>query len=178
MKIKLLVLILSLFLFSCGKNQQSQNDVSSNNNQNSKSQEDSLKKRELELKQKELELKEKELNLKEKDKSTDKLRNINITGKWIGTIKDGTKWEVYFTSQYLKEFDGYSTIYWSNHPEGFVTRFAGTVENDNSKIIIYEDRNAKGSGKFEGTISSDGNSMTGIWHRYSDNGSFTWNLSR
>ena len=178
MKIKfpILILVLVLSISSCGKKEEQTQSS------------DDLKKKELELKEKELQLKERELLEKkdselrerEKDLTEKKSTNqeINLTGSYWGSIKDGTSWYVYISEGKGKNIKGYNKIYWESSPEGYKTNFSGTYDPSARKIIMYEDRNAKGSGKFIGTVSVDGKSISGDWYRYSDNGSFTWNLEK
>lgn len=148
---------------------------------------DDLKKKELELKEKELQLKEKEMidkketELKDREKQLEQKSNnikIELAGTYAGTIKDGTYWHVVISNFDGKNFKGYNKIYWKSTPEGFKTNYTGTYDNSSGEIIMHEDRNAKGSGKFIGSISKDGNKMSGTWYRYTDNGSFTWELER
>lgn len=142
-----------------------------------------LKEKELELKEKEIELKEKE-QLKEREESVEQKekelkRNTNseiyLSGKYSGSIKDGTYWEVFISNFDGRNFEGYNVIYWKKYPNGFRTSFKGEFNPTDNSIIMYEDINAKGSGTFYGNISSEGN-IAGKWKRYSDGGKFTWNL--
>lgn len=133
----------------------------------------------------ELELKEKELNQREnKLKSNNSLSQqnlisqINLLGSYVGSIKDGTQWYVNFTSFDGRNLSGYNVIYWKSSPEGFQTSFIGTYDPSTKEILMFEDKNAKGAGKFIGKVSSDGNSLSGNWYRYKDNGSFTWDLHK
>jgi hypothetical protein len=164
--------------------------VSGCNKNDNKETSDDLKKKELELKEKELQLKEKEMmekkeaELKEKEKQIDQKsqtkerNNFDLSGSYWGSIKDGTRWYVYISSFDGKNLKGYNRVYWKTTPDGFKTNFTGTFDSQSNQIIINEDRNAKGSGKFIGTVSQNGNTMHGDWYRYTDNGSFTWNLER
>jgi hypothetical protein len=179
MKTKLIVLIIfiALFTISCNKTDK-QNDS------------DNLKKKELELKEKELQLKEKEMldkketELKEKEKQIEQKSQVNekkkydISGPYWGSIKDGTRWYVYISNFNGDNFNGFDIVYWKSTPDGFKTKFNGTYDSQSGQVIIYEDKNAKGSGKFIGTVSDNGNKMNGDWYRYTDNGSFTWNLEK
>ncbi len=165
-------------------------------------------KTELEKKEKELELKERELALakekldserqkqgtdnsgsqetqgsqtEEKSGTERKQGKINLTDfatMWFGTIRDGTDWEVSITSFDGKNFRGRNTIYWKTTPEGFSTNFTGTVDDVTGKVVMNEDKNAKGSGKFTGTVNKSGTKMSGTWSRYSDGVKFNWNLDR
>jgi hypothetical protein len=176
-KFLIILIALSFMVSGCNKNDNKQTT-------------DDLKKKELELKEKELQLKEKEMlekkeaELKEKEKQIDQqnqskdIKKINLKGDYQGSIKDGTKWYVYITSFDGSNFKGYNVVYWKTTPDGFKTNFTGTYDSQFNKIIMLEDRNAKGSGKFIGTVSDNGNTMHGDWFRYTDNGSFTWNLER
>jgi hypothetical protein len=108
----------------------------------------------------------------------EKEKNIDLNGTYNGSIKDGTRWYVYIFEFDGKNFSGHNQIFWKKYPDGFNTNFTGTYDSKTGQIIMYEDRNAKGSGKFTGTVSENGKIMSGDWHRYSDNGSFTWNLKK
>jgi len=171
----ILLLSLIFLLTSCNKN-------------DNKESTDDLKKKELELKEKELQLKEKELldkkesELKEKEKQiehkTQTKNKVDLSGSYWGSIKDGTRWYVFISGFDGYSFKGYNTVYWKTTPDGFKTNFTGTYDSQTGQVIMLEDRNAKGSGKFTGTVSDNGNSMHGDWYRYTDNGSFTWNLKK
>lgn len=175
MSVKLFIIIFlaSVSFLSCNKNDEK--GASS----------DDLKKKELELKEKELELKEKELmnkketELKEKEREQIPDRNnIDLSGTYGGTIKDGTDWYVVISGFDGNSFKGYNEVFWKSTPDGYRTNFEGTFDKYTNEVIMYEDKKTKGSGKFIGTVSSDGNKMSGTWYRYTDNGSFTWELER
>ena len=176
MKTSILIIIV-IFLFSSCSNKEDQN-TSQNND---------LKKKELELKEKELQLKEKEMmnkqesELKENEKQIDQQtsrKKADLLGTFEGTIKDGTNWFIVISKYNGRGFSGFNKVYWKSTPEGYKTDFVGTYDNSTNEIIMYEDKNMKGSGKFVGTLSSDANSISGTWYRYTDNGSFTWQLQR
>jgi serine/threonine protein kinase len=115
---------------------------------------------------------------------TQKLENpclkIEIDGKYSGTIKDGTKWEVEIYGFDGKNFKGLNTIYWgfTKNANGMTAPFKGEYDKNTCQIIMYEDPEVNKSGKFVGKISIDGKSITGDWFRYSDNGSYSFNLSK
>jgi len=145
-----------------------------------------IKRRELVLKEKEIKKKEDEL-LKQNEKNIEEKKNefsqeintnVNIEGRYEGSIKDGTYWTVYIDIFNGKKFDGYNVIYWKKSPDGFRTNFSGEYNSSDNSITIYEDRKAKGSGTFYGKVSSDEKTISGVWNRYSDGGSFTWNLTK
>jgi hypothetical protein len=171
----LIPVFLLIFIIGCGK-KESEN-IST----------DELKKKELELKEKELNLKEKEMldkkesELKEKEQKIDKFSHNKLTdinGTYEGTIKNGTSWFVIIKDFDGSNFNGYDIVYWKTTPNGYRTSFHGTYDNNTKEIIIYEDKNIKGSGKFIGNVSADHEKMSGTWYRYSDGGSFTWELSK
>ncbi|MFZ4592403.1 MAG: toll/interleukin-1 receptor domain-containing protein, partial [Ignavibacteria bacterium] len=112
------------------------------------------------------------------DKNEAQNFKINLLGKYSGSIKDGTKWYVYINDFEGSSIKGYNEVYWKKTPNGFKTNFTGTYEPLTRKITMLEDINAKGSGKFVGTVSVDGRTIMGDWHRYTDNNSFTWNLNK
>jgi hypothetical protein len=135
------------------------------------------KEKELLLKEKELLTKEKELNAPLKtEQNNDNSIKINLEGTYSGTIKDGTKWNVYISNYDGQNFTGHNIIYWKKSPDGYKTNFNGIYNASNREIIMYEDKNAKGSGKFSGKVSADGMNMNGDWHRYTDGELFIWNL--
>lgn len=152
------------------------------------------KEKELELKERELALEKEKMNLEKekgspqgsenKNSQQNEERNvsrINLSGfatLWYGTIKDGTEWEVSITSFDGTNFKGRNTIYWKTTPEGFSTNFTGTVDDVTGKVVMYEDKKAKGSGVFTGTINKSGNRMSGSWSRYSDGATFKWNVEK
>lgn len=109
---------------------------------------------------------------------TNACSNVEINGRYSGTIKDGTRWEVYIYGFDGKLFKGTNTIYWSfiKNPNGLTSRFDGELNQSNCQLVMAEDPNGKKTGKFIGKISSDGKEITGEFFRYSDNGSYTFNL--
>lgn len=112
------------------------------------------------------------------DSYSEKKTGFNLSGSYWGSIKDGTRWYQFISNFDGKNFSGYNQIYWKKYPDGYKTSFNGEYNPDTRQIIIYEDRNANGAGKFIGTVSGDGKKMNGDWYRYSDNGTFTWNLEK
>jgi len=113
-----------------------------------------------------------------KVKTGSKVNLRNFATMWFGSIKDGTDWEVSIVSFDGTNFKGRNTIYWKTNPSGFSTNFTGTIDDVTKKVVMYEDKKAKGSGKFTGTISTDGSKMSGSWSRYTDGFSFNWNLTK
>ena len=104
--------------------------------------------------------------------------NVELNGNYEGTIKDGTKWKVNIYGFDGRNFEGSNTIYWaSKGPSGLTTTFYGTYDNATGEIIMNESE-GKGSGRFTGRLTENGMNMQGIWSRYSDGGSFSWNLSK
>jgi len=188
----LIIAFLFLQFTGCGK------IIDKLKNNNTKS--DKTEQTDLEKREKEIELKERELALEKEKKELEKQKlesgnqrstkpesterssgKINLKDfatMWFGTIKDGTDWEVSIVSFDGKNFKGKNTIYWKTSPNGFSTNFAGTVNDETGEVVMYEDKNAKGSGKFTGTINKAGNRMSGSWSRYSDGGTFNWNLEK
>jgi len=139
-----------------------------------------LKEKELDLKQQEIDLEKKKLESQNQNEEYSKKlidNNIDLEGLWIGTIKDGTYWTIEIRNFDGTNFIGVNNIYWKKYPEGYKTNFSGTL-NSNKEIIMYEDRNTKGSGKFVGNVSNDGKFMSGEWYRYTDNGTFNWSLKK
>jgi hypothetical protein len=170
---------------------------------NSDSKKDKTEQTDLEKREKEIELKERELALekqkqelenqksgvnesentqtREPESTERKVSKINLKDfatMWWGTIRDGTEWEVSIVSFDGKNFKGRNTIYWKTTPDGFSTNFSGTVNDETGTVVMYEDKNAKGSGKFTGSINKAGNRMSGAWSRYSDGTTFNWNLEK
>jgi len=168
--------ILFLFLFICGCEKKA-NDIPGTD----------IKQKEMELKEKELKLKEEEL-IRKKDSILNERENklnqhsskkkIDLSGNYSGTIKDGTYWDLFITSTQGESFRGYNVVYWKSIPRGYRTNFSGTYDPGTQEIVMNEDPETKGAGKFTGRISSDGNNMSGSWRRYSDGQSFTWELVR
>ncbi len=193
---KIVYILIPLMLFSligCGKiiNKLKNPD---NKTENDKAIQEDLKnkEKELELKERELALEKERMNLereKATEESSDQIQNntekkgpaINLKDfatLWFGTIKDGTSWEASIIDFDGHNFRGRNTVYWKSTPEGFSTNFTGTVDEVTGEVIMYEDKNAKGSGKFVGTINQKGTRMSGIWTRYSDGVTFKWNLEK
>jgi len=172
------VLVLTVLVLSSCKENKIQEDAVRKNLE-FKEKELALKEIDIKLKEEEL-LRKREENIEKKEKKLNnvKVADIKFEGKYEGSIKDGTYWEVYIHDFKGGNFTGYNIIYWEKHPEGLKTNFNGEFNSDDNSVIIYEDRNAKGAGTFNGKVSSDGNSINGSWYRYSDGGSFTWNLKK
>jgi serine/threonine protein kinase len=104
--------------------------------------------------------------------------NVELNGNYEGTIKDGTRWKVNIYGFDGRNFEGTNTIYWaSKGPGGLSTTFYGTYDNATGEIIMNESE-GKGSGRFTGKLTENGKNMQGTWSRYSDGGSFSWNLSK
>jgi len=162
--------------------------INNNQSEEKKSKELELKEKEIALKEKEMQnLRDRENELKQKKKELNSNENqnynssdvyINLNGTFTGSIKNGTYWRVTISGFEGNYFEGYNVIYWQKYPNGYRTAFTGNFNKETREITMFEDRNAKGAGKFIGKISTDGTTMSGVWYRYSDNGSFTWNLSR
>lgn len=108
----------------------------------------------------------------------DNSAKTNINGTYWGTIKDGTRFYLYISNFDGKNFNGFNKIYWKKYPDGLKTNYTGTYDYKTKQIEMLEDPDAKGAGKFIGTVSESGSSIHGTWYRYSDNGSFTWNLEK
>lgn len=103
---------------------------------------------------------------------------VNLIGFYEGTIKDGTRWIVKINSMNGSSISGYNTVYWqSKGASGLSSDFSGTYNSETGEIIMYEAQ-GKGSGKFTGTVYNNGAKMDGHWERYSDGGTFNWNLSK
>lgn len=104
--------------------------------------------------------------------------NVELNGKYEGTIKDGTRWKVNIYGFDGRNFEGSNTIYWaSKGAGGLTTTFYGTYDNATGEIIMNESE-GKGSGRFTGRLTENGKNMQGTWSRYSDGGTFSWNLSK
>lgn len=114
------------------------------------------------------------------NKDNDKVyKNLNPTGKYYGTIKDGTRWEVEIYDFNGTSFKGWNTIYWSfRPPTGLTSSFEGVYDFNTGEIKMYEDMSGKKTGKFIGKFSNDGNSISGDFIRYVDNGTYSFNLNR
>lgn len=155
--------------------------------------EEQTSKKDLEIKERELALKEKDMKLKEEEmmrkregdiqRKEEEFRQkqttgIALNGKYTGSIRDGTYWEVFITDFDGSNFKGYNIIYWDKHPEGMVTNFSGEFKLSDNMIVMYEDRNAERSGAFYGTVTRDGDFMNGSWYRYSDRREYIWNLKK
>ncbi|MBZ0201606.1 MAG: protein kinase [Ignavibacteria bacterium] len=109
----------------------------------------------------------------EKLKST-----IDLNGYYEGTIKDGTRWIVKIHNFDGRNFEGSNTIYWpSRGSGGLTTTFSGTYDKSTDEIIMNES-SGTGSGSFTGRLSDNGKNMQGSWQRYSDGGTFDWNLTK
>lgn len=105
--------------------------------------------------------------------------NLNPTGKYSGTIKDGTRWEVEIYDFNGTSFKGWNTIYWSfKPPKGLTSSFDGVYDFKTGEIKMYEDMSGRKTGKFVGRFSNDGNSISGDFTRYVDNVTYSFNLNR
>ncbi|RPI15472.1 MAG: YARHG domain-containing protein [Ignavibacteriae bacterium] len=99
---------------------------------------------------------------------------FNIEGKYTGNI-NGSSWDLYISGYDGKNFRGYNTIYW---PGKVVSaNFTGNYDQSTGVISMFEE-SGKGAGRFDGQFSTDGKTMSGDWHRYSDNGSYSWYLTK
>jgi len=116
---------------------------------------------------------ENEDTIREMEKTT---QIIELNGYYKGTIKDGTQWAVSISDFDGKNFKGYDIIYWKSTPEGIKANLTGTFNDEKNEILMLEDINIKGAGKFIGTISENGKIMNGSFFRYSDNDSYDWSL--
>lgn len=176
----IIVAIMSLaFIF-----QSSCKDTTDSNEESKKDLE--LKEKELALKEKDIKLKEEELlrkreeNIERKENELNQMKKyeINLEGEYSGSIRDGTYWTMIINNFDGKNFTGYNIVYWEKHPDGMRTNCTGEYNLSDKTITIYEDRSTYGSGTFYGTVSSDGNNISGTWYRYSDGGSYLWNLRK
>ncbi|CAN5384680.1 hypothetical protein BH10BAC5_BH10BAC5_25700 [soil metagenome] len=91
---------------------------------------------------------------------------------------DGTYWNLSISSYDGINISGYSIIYWQSHPEGKRADFTGTFNNASKEIVLFEDKGVKGAGMFSGTVSDGGRKMSGDWRRYTDNGTYLWDLTK
>lgn len=196
MKLHYLIIVFLFLQFTgCGKiidkfkNNNSKSDKTEQSNLEKREKEIELKERELALEKEKRELENQKSGVQESDNTQStkpegterKVSKINLRDfatMWFGTIRDGSDWEVSIVSFDGKNFKGRNTIYWKTTPDGFSTNFSGTVNDETGEVVMYEDKNAKGSGKFTGNINKSGNRMSGSWSRYSDGTVFNWNLEK
>ena len=119
-------------------------------------------------------------NINAPDMTVSPYKDLNISGNYEGTIKDGTFWTLNIYGFDGNSFNGSNTIFWSfvKNPNGLTAPFTGKYDKNTGAIEMSEDVTGKKTGKFIGNVSKDGKTITGSWYRYSDNGSYNWNLAK
>jgi hypothetical protein len=102
--------------------------------------------------------------------------NINdFIGDYSGYAKDTAEMELHILKTSDSTFKGYNIITWKKKMKA---EFTGTIYLKDKKIKLYEDANVKNSGYFEGNVIGNFDGIEGFWHRYKDEGSYSWKLKK
>jgi hypothetical protein len=100
---------------------------------------------------------------------------LDLMGTYGGTFH-GKKFEIIIKVVNGKNITGYNVAYWTNPP--YKTNMTGTFDESTGEIVFYEEQNERGTGIFEGILSSDGKTMKGSYSPVSSNEIFSWSVSK
>ena len=100
---------------------------------------------------------------------------LNLIGTYGGTF-DGRKFEIVIKEVNGKNITGYNVAYWTDPP--FRTNMTGTYDESSGEIVLYEEKNDKGTGLFDGILSSDGKTMKGTYSPFTNNDKYKWSVSK
>jgi hypothetical protein len=98
--------------------------------------------------------------------------NNLLIGVWNG-IFDNKNFDIRINKQEGNILYGENTVHWNKPVSRNLT---GSIEGE--KIILNEPGTDKGDGKFIGTISGDGKSMSGTWQRFTGGEKKKWNVMK
>ncbi len=98
-----------------------------------------------------------------------------LSGNYVGTF-EGKKFEIVIRKFDGKNLSGYNIAYWTDPP--FRTNMTGTFDKSTGEIILYEEKNEKGTGIFEGTLSTDEKTMKGTYSPVTSKQIFKWSVSK
>ena len=100
---------------------------------------------------------------------------LNLIGTYGGTFHK-KKFEIVIKRINGKNITGYNVAYWTDPP--FRTNMTGTYDESTGEIVLYEEENEKGTGVFEGILSTDGRTMKGTYSPFSSEQVFKWSVSK
>lgn len=100
---------------------------------------------------------------------------LNLEGSYVGTFA-GKKFEIVIREFDGKNLFGYNVAYWTDPP--YRTNLTGTFNESTSEIILYEEKNEKGTGIFDGTLSTDEKTMKGTYSPITSKQIFKWSVSK
>jgi len=100
---------------------------------------------------------------------------LDLMGTYGGTFH-GKKFEIVLTEVDGKNITGYNVAYWTDPP--FRTNMTGTFNESTGEILLYEEKNDRGTGLFDGILSTDGKTMKGTYSPFSSKQVFKWSVSK
>jgi hypothetical protein len=100
---------------------------------------------------------------------------LDLMGTYGGTFH-GKKFEIVLTEVDGKNITGYNVAYWTDPP--FRTNMTGTFNESTGEILLYEEENDRGTGLFDGILSTDGKTMKGTYSPFSSKQVFKWSVSK
>ena len=100
---------------------------------------------------------------------------LNLEGSYEGTFAE-KKFEIVITEYNGKNIIGHNIAYWTDPP--YRTNLTGTFDESTGEIILYEEKNEKGTGIFEGTLSTDEKTLKGTYSPITSKQIFKWSVSK
>ena len=100
---------------------------------------------------------------------------LNLEGSYEGTFAE-KKFEIVITEYNGKNIIGHNIAYWTDPP--YRTNLTGTFDESTGEIILYEEKNEKGTGIFDGTLSTDEKTMKGTYSPITSKQIFKWSVSK
>ena len=100
---------------------------------------------------------------------------LDLIGTYGGTFHE-KKFEIVLTEVSGKNITGYNVAYWTDPP--FRTNMTGTFDESTGEILLYEEKNDRGTGLFDGILSTDGKTMKGTYSPFSSKQVFKWSVSK
>jgi hypothetical protein len=105
--------------------------------------------------------------------------NISLISLWSGSINKDTPFDLQVIDFDGTTFKGKDQIYSSDKSTAVKTfTVIGTYNPKTREIVINEDKEAKGSGKFTGKLDAEGKFMSGKWEMFSEKKSYNWELNK
>ena len=101
--------------------------------------------------------------------------NNELIGTFGGTFHK-KKFEIVITEVNGKNITGYNVAYWTDPP--YRTNMTGTYNESTGEIVLYEEKNDRGTGLFDGILSTDGKTMKGTYSPFSSEQIFKWSVSK
>ena len=100
---------------------------------------------------------------------------LNLIGTYGGTFHE-RKFEIVIKEVNGKNITGYNVAYWTDPP--YRTNMTGTYDESTGEIVLYEDKNEKEAGLFDGILSTDGKTMKGTYSPYTSKKKYKWSVSK